>query len=166
MESAAKLSKTKFYWFIYGNNDYSNFDFDWRPAPWEEHQIHCFGTQWQRTGGAYFINRDTVHNKEWHFRTEQKVTRYAEKSHWIIPSNIVDTDFDYSWHPDELEPDYEYHFPTNWQRDGGPIYCGNAGIKYVSSQKIRMGTTQIFYMDFLNKESQTQFDKLKEKYIC
>ena len=164
MESAAKLSKTKFYWFIYGNNDYSNFDFDWRPAPWEEHQVHCFGTQWQRTGGAYFANRDTVHNKEWHFRTEQKVTRYAEKSHWIIPSNIVDTDFDYSWHPDELEPDYEYHFPTNWQRDGGPIYCGNAGIKYVSSQKIRMGTTQIFYMDFLNQESQSQFIKLKESY--
>jgi hypothetical protein len=164
LESAAKLSKTKFYWFIYGNNDYSNFDFDWRPAPWEEHQIHCFGTQWQRTGGAYFVNANTVHSKEWHFRTEQKVTRYAEKSHWIIPSNIVDTDFDYSWHPDELEPDYEYHFPTNWQRDGGPVYQGTAGIKYVSSQKIRMGTTQIFYMDFLNKQSQSQFDKLKEKY--
>jgi hypothetical protein len=53
LEEAALKSRTGLYWFIYGSNDYTNFDFDWRPAPWEEHQIHCFGTQWQRTGGAY-----------------------------------------------------------------------------------------------------------------
>jgi GMP synthase-like glutamine amidotransferase len=160
--AAATYSKTKFYWFIYGSNDYSNFDFDWRPAPWEETHIHCFGTQWQRTGGAYLVNKDTVQNKEWHFRTEQKVTRCVEMSRWIVPSNINDDDFDYSWHPDELEPDYEYHFATNWQRDGGPIYRGTAGIKYVSSQKIRANATQIFYMDFLNAESQSQYSNLQK----
>lgn len=112
LEDAAIKSKTRFYWYIYGGNDYTNFDFTWRPVPWEEHQTHCFGTQWQRTGGAYLANQDTVQNKEWNFRTEQKVTRSVEKSHWIIPANINDTEFDYSWHPDELEPDYEYHFPT------------------------------------------------------
>ncbi len=157
-------SRTKFYWFIYGSNDYSNFDFNWRPAPWEESHIHCFGTQWQRTGGAYFANKDTIKNKEWHFRTEQKVTRSVEKSHWIIPTNINDDDFDYSWHPDELEPDYEYHFPTQWQRQGGPIYQGTAGVKFVASQKVKTGSTQIFYMDFLNESSSSQFDTLKKRY--
>jgi hypothetical protein len=164
LEEAALKSRTRLYWFIYGSNDYTNFDFDWRPSPWENAHIHCFGTQWQRTGGAYLANKETVHNKEWHFRTEQKVTRCVEMSRWIIPDNINDDDFDYSWHPDELEPDYEYHFPTNWQRDGGPIYCGTAGIKYVSSQKIRVNTTQIFYMDFLNYESQAQFANLQEAF--
>jgi hypothetical protein len=164
LEEAALKSRTRLYWFIYGCNDYSNFDFDWRPAPWEETHIHCFGTQWQRTGGAYLANKETVKNKEWHFRTEQKVTRCVEMSSWIVPTNINDNDFDYSWHPDELEPDYEYHFPTNWQQDGGPIYKGTAGIKYVSSQKIRTNATQIFYMDFLNAESQTQYLDLKKTF--
>lgn len=164
LEAAAEKSRTELYWFIYGSNDYTNFDFDWRPAPWEQHHVHCFGTQWQRTGGAYLANKRTVQNKEWHFRTEQKVTRSAEKSRWIIPADIVDSDFDYSWHPDELEPDYEYHFPTQWQRDGGPIYPGTAGIKYVSSQKIRANATQIFYMDFLNSQSQIQYHNLKKTF--
>jgi hypothetical protein len=164
LEDAAMKSKTKFYWYIYGNNDYVNFNFEWRPAPWEEHQIHCFGTQWQRTGGAYLANKNTVLDQEWHFRTEQKVTRCVEKSKWIIPSNIIDIDFDYSWHPDELEPDYEYHFPTQWQREGGPIYKGTAGIKFVANQKVKTGSTQIFYMDFLNESSDGQFETLKKRY--
>ncbi len=164
LEEAALKSRTGLYWFIYGSNDYSDFDFDWRPSPWEQHHIHCFGTQWQRTGGAYLANKDTVQNKEWNFRAEQKVTRCVEMSRWIIPNNINDDDFDYSWHPDELEPDYEYHFATNWQRDGGPIYRGTAGIKYVSSQKIRANATQIFYMDFLNHESQSQYFDLQKAF--
>jgi len=164
LEDAAKKSRTGFYWYIYGNNDYTNFDFDWRPAPWESNQIHCFPTQWQRTGGAYLANKNTVQNKEWHFRTEQKVTRCVDKSKWIIPANIDDSNFDYSWHPDELEPNYEYHFPTVWQRDGGPIYPGTAGIKYVNAQHIRNGATQIFYMDFLNEGSQKQFVRIQQQY--
>ena len=164
LEDAAKRSRTKLYWYIYGNNSYENFDFTWQPAPWEEHQIHCFGTQWQRTGGAYLANKETVQNKEWNFRTEQKVTRFVNKSDWIIPTNIDDSRFDYSWHPDELEADYEYHFPTLWQRDGGPVYPGTAGIKYVNTQHIRNGATRIFYMDFLNEESQEQFVRIQQQH--
>jgi hypothetical protein len=164
LEDAAEKSRTRFYWYIYGGNDYENFDFDWRPAPWEANQIHCFGTQWQRTGGAYLAHKDTVKNKEWHFREEQKVTRLIDKTKWTIPKNVDDSKFDYSWHPDELEPDYEYHFPTQWQRDGGPIYQGTAGIKFVSSQHIQSGATQIFYMDFLNEGSQEQFAKIQKRY--
>lgn len=164
LEDAAKKSRTQFYWYIYGGNDYTNFDFEWRPAPWEAHQTHCFGTQWQRTGGAYLANKNTVQNKEWHFRTEQKATRLEDRSRWIVPDNINDLNFDYSWHPDELEEPYEYHFPTQWQRDGGPVYPGTAGIKYVNDQHIRNGATQIFYMDFLNLGSQEQFARIQNQY--
>jgi hypothetical protein len=164
LEDAAEKSRTRYYWYIYGGNDYTNFDFSWRPAPWEAHQTHCFGTQWQRSGGAYFANKDTVQNKEWHFRTEQKVTRCVEKAKWIVPANIDDSKFDYSWHPDELEEDYEYHFPTLWQRDGGPVYPGTAGIKYVNAQHIRNGATRIFYMDFLNDGSAEQFARIQQQH--
>ena len=164
MEDAAEKSRTGSYWYIYGGNNYNNFDFEWRPAPWEAHQTHCFGTQWQRTGGAYLANKNTVKNKEWHFRDEQKATRLEDKTKWIIPVNSNDSKFDYSWHPDELEPDYEYHFPTQWQRSGGPIYQGTAGIKFVSSQHIQLGATQIFYMDFLNEGSQEQLIEIQKQY--
>ena len=90
--------------------------------------------------------------------------RLEDQSKWIIPVNIDDTGFDYSWHPDEIEPDYEYHFPTQWQRQGGPIYRGTAGIKFVSGQKIKANSTQIFYMDFLNTESAVRFKDLQERY--
>ena len=164
LDDAAGKSRTRLYWYIYGGNDYENFDFNWRPVPWEEHQTHCFGTQWQRTGGAYLANKDTVQNKEWNFRAEQKVTRGVEKAKWIVPAGIDDSKFDYSWHPDELEADYEYHFPTQWQRQGGPIYRGTAGTKFMLGQTVKSGSTQIFYMDFLNPGSQQQFKKLQEKY--
>jgi len=156
------LCRTGYYWYIYGGNDYSNFDFEWRPAPWENHQLHTFPSQHQRTGGVYFANTDTVKNREWHFQTNQRVRRLPNRDLWEIPDNIDDSDFDYSWHPDETEPAYEYRFPSQWQPDGGPRYRGSAGIKYMASQKIRANATQIFYMDFLNGGiARHQYDLLK-----
>ena len=150
LEDAANKSRTRFYWYIYGGNDYTGFDFDFVPAPWESEHVHVFPSQWQRNGGVYFANKDTAHLRQWHFQ-KQSVCRLEDRSKWIIPANIDDTDFDYSWHPDEIEPDYEYHFPTQWQRDGGPIYPGTAGVKYAADQKIRANATQIFYMDLLTR---------------
>jgi hypothetical protein len=290
LDDAARQCKTLHYWFIYGGNDYTGFDFDVTPAPWEADHVYVYPSQWQRNGGVYLANKNTIANRQWNFRTEQTVTRLpnkelwhtpaninkeafdyswhpdpleqlyeyhfptqwqasggptyygtagiklvtdqtavatVDKSNWIIPSNIDDSDFDYSWHPDPLEqlyeyhfptqwqsaggpvyrgtagvkleyrqrvtavpdmtrwripegiddtefdyswhpnplePDYEYHFPTQHQRDGGPVYCGNAGIKYINAQRIRANSTQIFYMDFLNPESDTQFKLLQKEY--
>ena len=228
LEHAAELCRTGYYWYIYGGNDYTGFDFDWRPAPWESHQLHSFPSQWQRTGGVYFANPATVDNRQYNFRTEQMIKRLPDKTQWHIPEGIDDSEFDYSWHPDVTEapyeyhfgtqwqrnggpvypgsagykpvvgqrvrhlpnrdlwripngiddsefdyswhpdltePDYEYHFPTQWQREGGPVYPGTAGIKYMNDQRIRSGATQIFYMDFMNGSiSRHQFDVLKEHH--
>ena len=162
LDDAAAKSRTGFYWYIYGGNDYSNFDFDWRPVPWEHSHIHVFPSQWQRNGEVYLANKYTVQNKEWHFQTNQSVVRKSNRSLWIVPDNIDDSEFDYSWHPDRTEPDYEYHFPTQWQREGGPVYPGSAGKKFMTSQKIKAGATQIFYMDFLNTTiNRHQLDVLK-----
>jgi hypothetical protein len=164
LEDAANKSRTGFYWYIYGGNDYTGFDFDFVPAPWESDHVHVFPSQWQRNGSVYLANKNTVHLKQWNFQTNYSVRRLVDRSKWIIPVNIDDTGFDYSWHPDEIEPDYEYHFPTQWQRQGGPIYRGTAGIKFVSGQKIKANSTQIFYMDFLNTESAVRFKDLQERY--
>jgi hypothetical protein len=164
LDHAASLSKTSHYWYIYGGNDYTGFDFDYVPVPWEAHQLHVWPSQWQRTGGVYLAHRHTVANREYNFHTDHVFHRQPNRSIWRIPDNIDDSDFDYSWHPDETEPDYEYHFGTQWQRDGGPVYPGRAGIKYMGNQRIRTGTTQIFYMDFLNPHSDEQFRRLQERH--
>jgi len=165
LEHAAELCCTGYYWYIYGGNDYTGFDFDWRPAPWEQHQLHTWPSQWQRTGGVFFANRLTVANREYNFRTEQSVQRRPDRSIWLVPDNIDDSEFDYSWHPDTTEEPYEYHFPTQWQREGGPVYPGTAGKKYMTDQRIRAGATQIFYMDFMNGPiARHQFDVLKEHH--
>lgn len=229
LDDAAAQCRTGFFWFIYGGNDYTNFDFSWKPSPWESGHVHVWGSQWQKDGLVYLAHVDTVKNREWHFRDEQKVIRRPDQSpdFWFIPKNIEVSTFDFSWHPDVHEPDYEYHFPTQWQsaggpvwegtagvkmvsdvvatalpdkskwivpvgvddsnfnyswhpnpfepaysyifpsqhqRDGGPIYKGTQGTKYVSAQNIRTGATQIFYMDFLNPESEEQFKSIQAMY--
>ena len=164
LDDAARQAKTAHYWFIYGGNDYTGFDFDVTPVPWEAHHVYVYPSQWQRNGGVYLANKATVAQREWNFRKDQTVQRLEDRSNWIVPIDIDDSDFDYSWHPDELEAPYEYRFPTQHQRDGGPIYQGTAGIKYVNSQRIRANATQIFYMDFLNPESDKQFQVLQGYY--
>ena len=164
MEDAARRSRTRLYWYIYGGNDYTGFDFNFVPAPWESNYIQVFPSQWNRNGGVYLANKNTVQDKQWMFHNSPKVSRLQDRSKWIVPSGMHDSEFDYSWHPDEIEPDYEYRFPTQWQREGGPIYRGTAGVKYVAHQSIAVGSTQIFYMDFLNPGSQEQFKRLQEQH--
>ena len=163
LKEAADLSRTRYYWYIYGGNDYSNFNFNYVPVPWESDHVHSFSTQWQRTGGAYLANKLTAHNEEYNFH-ESSIKRLADRSKWTVPKDVNDEDFDYSWHPDELEEDYEYHFPTQWQRQGGPVYKGTAGIKFMGSQKVKANSTQIFYMDFMNEQSKDQLDTLREEH--
>jgi hypothetical protein len=164
LEDAAAKSRTRLYWYIYGGNDYTNFDFGVVPPPWEETQIYVYPSQHSRNGSVYLANKDTVQNKEWNFRKEQRVRRLVDQSKWTIPDNINDTGFDYSWHPDEIEPAYEYHFPTTWQRQGGPVYRGTAGVKFVDGREVVANATQIFYMDFMNVQSAATLDVIRAKY--
>jgi hypothetical protein len=137
LEDAAGKSRTSHYWYIYGDNDYTGFDFDYTPVPWETTHIHVWPSQWQKDGGVYLANKSTVANREWHFRTEQQVTRKPDIGAWHIPPCISLEDFDFSWHPNTHEPAYEYHFGTQWQSAGGPVYPGTEGIKIIDAPRAR-----------------------------
>ena len=128
------MSRTGYYWYIYGGNDYTGFDFDYVPVPWESQYTHVWPSQWSRNGGVYLANKTTVKNREWNFKSNPLVIRIPDQSVWRIPDYIDQTQFDFSWHPDLTEPDYEYHFPTQHQSAGGPVYPGTAGIKLVKDQ--------------------------------
>ncbi len=110
------------YWFIYGGNDYTNFDFDFCPPPWEEHQLHVFPSQWQACGEVYLANKYTAHEKIYNFRSDQKIHRLPSKNNWIVPDNIDENSIDFSWHPNVLDGPYNYEFGTQYYSEGGPVY--------------------------------------------
>ena len=144
LDDAARQAKTSHYWFIYGGNDYTGFDFDITPAPWEAHQIYVYPSQWQQDGGVYLANVNTVDDRIWNFRTEQTVTRLADRTLWTIPANIDADAFDYSWHPDDTDMPYIYEFNTQHQKNGGPKYIveNATETKYMISDKVRALSTK------------------------
>jgi len=55
-------SYTKFLWVLSSELDYSEFEFDFYPSPWQEKMVHVFGTQWSHWGNTYLINKETFAN--------------------------------------------------------------------------------------------------------
>ena len=52
-------AETKLFWVLNSELDYSEFDFDFYPSPWQMNMIHVFGTQWSHWGNTYMINKET-----------------------------------------------------------------------------------------------------------
>jgi len=58
MRKAADQSRTRKFWLIATCCDYTNFDFDWEPAPWESYQIHCWSSGQQKLGDTFLVPTD------------------------------------------------------------------------------------------------------------
>jgi hypothetical protein len=110
LEHAASLSRTRYYWYIYGGNDYSNFDFTYEPAPWESDFVHVWPSQWHQYGGAYLAHKDTVANQQWHFHPQA----VDIKSNPGLFKTTHTCKFDYTWRPHPLDPPYTYVFGNQW----------------------------------------------------
>ena len=111
LEDAALKSRTGFYWYIYGDNDYQNFDFDFVPLPWESTHVHVWPTQWNQYGGAYLAHATTVTEYKWQFHN-QIVNTKPDQS--LFYSNYEINSFDYTWRPHPMDPPYVYVFGNQW----------------------------------------------------
>lgn len=140
LEEAGKLSRTGYYWYIYGGNDYAGFDFDYVPAPWQSHFTHVWGSQHHQDGNVY-LTQDS--NAAWHFQTSTHVHRLPVKEYWHIPK-FVDTDsIDWRWCPNPLDPPYNYIFDNQWNsalHDITAVYKvpGATQNKHVSDFAVRV----------------------------
>ena len=134
LDQAAEQSRTKFFWYINGQYDYSQFNFEFRAAPWQEQFIHVWPSQWQQHSHTYLANKYTVSDRSWCYQTDYSVRSQVDLALWHIPENISVDNFDFSWHPSALDPDYAFYFGTQWQSTGGPVYNpqGVAGLKIVN----------------------------------
>jgi len=132
----AKLGPDKTFWLVPENIDISDFDFSWKPNPFDPPYIYKFGTQWQKTGGPEYWTPGATESK---YIDILKAKALPTRKNWYIPPNIDVSGFDFSWHPDTTEDNYKYKFGTQWQKTGGPIYLtdDSSPVKYIDNPKAR-----------------------------
>ncbi len=99
------------YWEVPDNLDTTNFDFSWRPDPYDRPYIHQFGTQWQKTGGPRFIIPE---NEGIKYQSHQHAIRLRDETSRAWRPLKPNVSIDYSWHPDDTDPPYIYVFGNQW----------------------------------------------------
>lgn len=73
VEQAQQLSRTPYAWVIDGANDYSKFNFNFKPVPWEAHFTHVWSSQHQRNGGTVLVPKQG--DIQWHYLQTPSVQR-------------------------------------------------------------------------------------------
>ena len=118
-------------WEVPGHVVHDSFDYSWEPSPTEPPFIYQFGTQWQKTDGPRYVVKGATEIK-YVDSLKAKVTPW-QFVNWLVPKNIDQKVFDFSWHSDNTEDPYIYQFPSQWNRNGGPRYVveGATDVKYV-----------------------------------
>jgi hypothetical protein len=109
----------------------NSFDFSWEPNPHEPPYVYQFGTVHQKTGGPRYIVPGATELKYIDaVKAEVVAWRFTN---WLIPRNVDQKSFDWSWHPDDTEPAYIYQFPSTWSQTGGPKFTveGATETKYL-----------------------------------
>lgn len=166
LEHAAEQSRTEFFWYIYGANDYSQFNFNIKPVPWEQEHVYAYPSQWQPDAGVYLAHKEHAHKRVWNFRQEQYVNRLPNKENWIVPEEIDAASVDFTWHPNPHDPAYNYHFGDDYQESCGLMYQvpGATDIKLLEGFNTKTVAPDIFFIDKLNQQSTQRFESLKQRY--
>lgn len=116
-ESHAKVkSRTKFFWFIDqwgGSSDLREFNFDWMPPLWEEHQTHIFPVQSQFEKIEVRLVPTTGENVD-HWYPPQYLARKTSSENWIVLKPEANWVIDPSWAPNPFEQPYIYVFGNPW----------------------------------------------------
>ena len=55
-------STTDLCWILNSELDYTHFDFEYYPNPWQMKMVHVFGTQWSHWGTTFIVNKETFSN--------------------------------------------------------------------------------------------------------
>lgn len=99
------------YWEIPDNLDTTDFDFNWRPDPYDRPYVHQFGTQHQKTGGPRFVIPE---NEGIKYQSHQCAIKLSEENNRCWRPLQPNVTMDYSWHPDDTEPPFIYVFGNQW----------------------------------------------------
>jgi len=146
----AKLTEKMDNWVTPDDVDFTVFDYSWCPHPGEPPLIHQFGTQWQRSGGPAYIAPNANGKK---YEDIIKAVKKPNIRNWRIIESIDKETFDFSWHPDETEENYNHIFGTKFRTPEvlpALMYRGNATArnnKYNNDLQADLQIPKIIYED-------------------
>lgn len=97
IQRCCNKSDTKLFWVLNSELDYSEFNFDFYPSPWQMTMVHVFGTQWSHWGNTYLVNKETFEESTKYVKViehlnilnfvKSKRTKAIEK---LYPTVIID----------------------------------------------------------------------------
>jgi hypothetical protein len=134
-------------WHVPSNIDTAQFDWSWHPMPVEQYEYHCehhFPTQHQSSGGpVYGLGAGPIK-----LESCQSAVALPDQSHWVVHENI-DPAWDWSWHPDALEPPFIYVWGNQWHppefKASLEYYVpGATERKYMSQRTCRLPQPDLF----------------------
>ena len=133
IEHAQQLSTTRYFWWVTYLADYSNWDWLYEPKPWQSHQRHAWPSQHQPDSGLYLV--PTAGFSDTNYHDDCKIQILSSTENWVCHEEIGA--WDWSWHPNPLDPPYIYVFGNQW----------NAPECKASVEYRVPGATEVKYMD-------------------
>ena len=108
LEHAQQLCRTRYFWWISYLADYSDFDFDYEPLPWQSEYTHVWPNQHHEYSGTYLV--PAAGKIKYHFHSHIVPNKQQPESFDIL----VDSEFDFTWAPHPHDPPYIYVFGNQW----------------------------------------------------
>jgi hypothetical protein len=108
LEHAQQLCRTRYFWWISYLANYSNFDFDYEPLPWQSEYTHVWPSQHHEYSGTYLV--PAAGEIKYHFHSRI----VPNKSHLDSFRILTDSEFDCTWAPHPHDPPYIYVFGNQW----------------------------------------------------
>jgi len=144
----AKLLPNKDNWKMPNDID-DDFDYSWVPHPHEPPMNWQFGTQHQKTGGPKYISLKTTEIK---YSDELSAKKLPNIRNWRIVEPIINESFDFSWHPDDTDGNYNYVFGNQFHSSENMptvVYKmkGAEETKYINDIKPNLKMDCVTYID-------------------
>ena len=109
LEHAQQLSRTRYFWWISYLCDYSTFDWDFQPPPWQSEYTHTWPSNFHDFSGTYLVPRSGAIDYHFHTKTIPNQDRPGEFTN-LVQSSVFDT----AWSPHPMDPPYIYVFGNQW----------------------------------------------------
>ena len=113
IQHAQSLSRTRYFWWVSYLCDYSTFDWDFQPVPWQAEYTHTWPSQHHEYSGTYLVPRSG--EIKYHFHKQVvPVAGDPELYRTTILESEQSIQFDYTWAPHPHDPAYIYVFGNQW----------------------------------------------------
>jgi len=111
IEHAQSLSRTRFFWWVSYLCDYSTFDWDFQPVPWQDQYTHVWPSEWHEYSGTFLVPKQAT--DQYHFHT-RIIPNQELRDHWKINHAINEQQWNWTWAPHPMDPPYIYVWGNQW----------------------------------------------------